>query len=388
VTTRSRTIVLLALLLLPFSVSAKQETVWSFVDSVNPPGDWEGKGLDSAQMTDVGLLVQTEHEGQLARDTKWAHGVDTLRVTYASETPTTMQFRWHARGTPPSHMVVLPVGLEQTSIPLTLDLDLTQFDQWDRHTPRVALAFEPGATVVVRALAFTGYNVFEKARTAWSSLWEFDDLRAYSINFLWGPQMTYNPIARAEIFRHFPPLGNSFNWVAYAVLAVLLAVLFVRYCLAHRNMGAVRREIAAICAIFAVFWVFLDVRMGLEIMKYLRDDYVAYFSQPPERKEFRDRGHFHTFVGSVDPLLKAERRYVFLAPSAWPFLGLIRYLTYPSLPTMPGEGQKDVRTWVVFERPDIAVNADGRLTEDGNPISLPGEVIHEFEPGTFLFRTN
>ena len=83
--------------------------------------------------------------------------------------------------------------------------------------------------------------------------------------------------------------------------------------------------------------------------------------------------------------LEDQEKYIFIATHRWPFLGLMRYYTYPNIPVDPLQAE-ETDTWIVYRRPDFTIDARGRLTSDGIAFSSPGKVLHEFEKGTFVFR--
>jgi len=64
----------------------------------------------------------------------------------------------------------------------------------------------------------------------------------------------------------------------------------------------------------------------------------------------------------------------------------MRYQTYPSQPVNPSEGS-GASVWLVYERRDLVVGSGGQIMEDGVPLSPPGQVVHEFMKGTYIFRT-
>jgi hypothetical protein len=64
-------------------------------------------------------------------------------------------------------------------------------------------------------------------------------------------------------------------------------------------------------------------------------------------------------------------------------VGAIRYATYPIVPT---NDFTENDTWVIYDRPDVGVDAHGQLTIDGEALTAPGQVLGTFGPGSFVFR--
>ena len=127
--------------------------------------------------------------------------------------------------------------------------------------------------------------------------------------------------------------------------------------------------------------------MGSEIIAYALHDVASTHVDDPREERFRERAYFPAFLKQVAPLVADRGRYVFLTQYPYPFLGLMRYHTYPSLPVGPEAAVEGLDTWVVFARGDITINAGGQLTSEGKTISPPGDVLLDFGPDSFVFRS-
>jgi hypothetical protein len=134
-----------------------------------------------------------------------------------------------------------------------------------------------------------------------------------------------------------------------------------------------------------VLWIFYDLRMGSEFFGYLAKDYRTYWSQPIGSRTLRERAFFYDFAEQVRRFSVGEDRYVFVSTQPWPYIGILRYLTYPSVPADAEHADGSETAWAIHERPDITLSERGELTENGKVISPQGEIFHEYAPGTFLF---
>ena len=126
--------------------------------------------------------------------------------------------------------------------------------------------------------------------------------------------------------------------------------------------------------------------MGTEIISYAHKDVKTWWSQPYKLKDYRDRGSFAAFSHLVTEYTEGEENYVFVASHGWPYWSTLLYTAYPSLPLRLEEATDDVRTWVIYNRRDISLDDQNRLTLDGEPITPPGDMMLNFEPGSFVFQ--
>ncbi len=138
---------------------------------------------------------------------------------------------------------------------------------------------------------------------------------------------------------------------------------------------------------FAVLWLVFDLRMGLEILSYVRADYATYVSQRPGERSLRNFENFHQVLDRSRPFLAGQSSYMFLSEEGTPYLSHMRYFTYPSVPLPLGEPAEHANIWIVYKRPDISVNDQGELVAKQQVISAPGDVLERFDDSSFLFRT-
>jgi len=378
-----RIVLILAIgVLFPLSASAKQVTSWNFLNG-NVPGQWQVQGISTAEPTERGLIIKTDKGGGMHRATDFNHKVDGIRIVFTSIEKTEAIFRWHENGTPETHMVQLPITFRPGG-KFELEIDLTPFEQWDPRTDIVGFVFPAGTEILIESIDFIDWGLFENIGYAWKTFWKFDKYRAYSINFMWGPLFTYNQFAYEQLWFNSPPRSDSVNRLFYAILIFGLIIVVVQWW----KKKAFQKAVRGFFILFLCLWMIFDLRMGLEYFSYLLHDYVTYISVPPTQQAFRERGSFYALMQGIKPHIQERERYIFFAPIPYPFSGLIRYYTYPILPTLPSEVESGIDTWVVFERADIIVNENRQLVLEDEIISPPGSKIHEFNPGSFVFRAD
>ncbi|MEK7562888.1 MAG: hypothetical protein AAB544_00660 [Patescibacteria group bacterium] len=375
-------LIALALASMPAMVSAKSQTVWSFLGGQVGP-EWRVQGTATTTAEVGGLRIRPETDTKIFREAALPHSADYIEVTYLSLTDNQAILLWHNPGDPAEEIIQLPFLMPRTTVAKTVKLDVGWFDQWVGRPDVVGISLPKGSDVQLMQIAFVRLNPFEKAGALLKSYWTFDRLTPYSINFLWGPIFTPSPVARETLYQILPPHGTYANQVWYVLLLLSATV-----CVVLQWKPKYRRKaLAALGGLFAAVWILSDLRMGTEAMRYALHDIQEYWRKPAAERSFRERADFPVFMKQVQPLVEDRGRYIFLTQYAYPLLGLMRYHTYPSEPVAPETAGEGVDTWVIYERPEISINEEGRLVSEGQPISAPGEILYVMRPGAFVFRT-
>jgi hypothetical protein len=127
----------------------------------------------------------------------------------------------------------------------------------------------------------------------------------------------------------------------------------------------------------------LDVRMGGEFLSWMQHDAKTYSTVHEGLRTFRNRNRFYDFADMAKELVSDRTDYIFFAEREWPYLGNMRYITYPSI---PGNDFDRDDTWVIYRRSDLTVGADGRLMLLDEPVTNPGTVLGQFDENSFVFR--
>jgi len=378
-------VILLGLLLLSAqSAHAVKLTEWNFRGGI--PGRWDVKGLEPTSLDD-GLHIVAPKEGELTRIPGLTHRIDDVIIHASAEVDTQAFLIWHKTGSPRTDLVQLPFVIPGEGEVLTIEFNVSPYPQWDPHTDRIGFAFPKGANVTLESIELVGLSAAERAIVAWQTFWTFDLYRPYTINFLWGPLLTFAPLAKKHMFDQLPPRARSANTIFYALLLIAAVFLIARWHLGGRTPHLKQQGASTFLLCLALVWFVFDARMGLEWFGYFRRDVETYLSKPQGERTFRERKHFYDFVEEAHSYVQDRNRYIFLAQHRWPYLGVIRYLTYPSIPTDPPQAQYNVDTWVVFDRPDVEFS-NRRLVLDGAAVTRPGRMIYEFNEHSFVFRTD
>ncbi|TSC98087.1 MAG: hypothetical protein Greene101449_1014 [Candidatus Peregrinibacteria bacterium Greene1014_49] len=368
---------------MPVAAHAASRTTWSFLGS-QIGSEWRINGKAKTTAEIGGLRIAPEEDTKIFRETQFSHAVDSVEITYLSLQETPSMLLWHRPATPPEEIVQLPFVFTRTMVASTVKLDVRWYKEWTSHPDTVGLVLPKGSDIQILQISFVGLSPLEKTAALLRSYWTFDKFSPYSVNFLWGPILTMSPIARESLYVELPPHGTYAN-----VLWYLLLFGIAIGCIAWGWKELSRRN-AFLCMAVCIgaLWLLSDLRMGLEAVSYARTDLTEYWTQPASERKFRERGDFPVFLSAIQPLLTDRGRYIFLTQFEYPLLGLMRYHTYPSIPVAPEKATEGIDTWVIYERPEISVDAEGRLTAEGKPISLPGTVLFEFRSGAFVFRTH
>ena len=360
-------------------------TTWDFRGG-NVPGSWKVTHLTEAAPSDAGLRLRADRDGSIMTIPVLDHDSQAVALHVLSPRNADIILLWHRRGTPEKEIVQLPVNITGSPEEQKIEISLARYGQWDERPDRFGIGLKAKTEITVGAIELLGWNIFEKFVEAVKSFWNFDDLNPYSINFLWGPILNFNPIARQQQFTMLPPpVGWSFNKVMIPTLAVAGGILGF---LAWRGSAPRRRTMAIFAvSIFAGAWLLWDMRMGLEFLHYAKQDAERFVLRPIGKRSFRTNLEFRDVVESSMPFLIRSKRYAFLSPPSLPFESIMRYLTYPSLPSREGEGLKDVDVWLTFLMPEVTVNETGQLMMNDLVLSKTGHIIRRFVDGSFLFTT-
>lgn len=374
---------------IPSLASAKQETVLNFRQGI--PGTWERGPCLSAQQSPEGFALATTTERcsifHATRDLR--HPIETLSLTVLSPVGTDIIFLWHRRDAPHGNMVELPLVLLPDTAPQTIHLNLPRYPEWDPSTDRIGFALPKNSSFVLQTISFTRWSLWDKAIAALHSFWTFDTFRPYAINFLWGPVIGWNPIWQEQLFTSIPPVGWSASRVFLSLL-LPIGVLCLFFCSRQRfGFSACRSASIFFGTIFVGFWLLFDVRMGLELLSYVKTDWETFLLKPPSERHFRVFENFNAIAEESIPFLITSPQYGFVGPRGAPFGSLLRYFTYPIRPVFPSDPEEQrerPRYWLVAFRNDAWVGSRGELLLGDSLLAGPGTIVKQFGKDAFLFE--
>lgn len=374
------------LLLVASLAHAESVQTWDFRGQM--PGRWDMSGLRTEQ-TQYGLLAQGEKGGFLLRTVALDNGSDVVEVWAAAAARTDAALIWHLAGTPEDVYAQMPFVIPQGSSPQRIDLTPNQYPEWKAaRIDEIGIGFAGEADILLMQMAFHARSLPERALEAWKSLWTFDKFRLYSVNFLWGPLMTFDPVNRARLYQSLPPYGRSVLQLFYPLLALSLLPLAWAFFGKHGRRERLRAGGIAVCA-FAACWILFDARMTAEFASYVAADWRMHILPPAGEKTFRTVENFVDMVEQSKPELEKAGTFAALLPQDYPFLSLLRYHAAPNTFLRESESQSGASLFFVFARPDAGVDELGLLHgKDGKVISRPGNILREFGDGSFLFRTD
>ncbi len=369
-------------LALPIAAFAMQSQTLEFAQG-QLNAKWEGLGAIQMRQVPSGILLSSTGTGKFVTPTALGVFPQTGVLITSAERDTTVYFTWTFTDDPAEIEYAVRIDLSAGSATAT-PFSLADNPYWKKGGKTVGLVLPPGSTLLLHSIELQQLNVAEKTVEAVRSFWTFDSYRPYSINFVWGPEIVTNPIARANLFQNLPPKALSGTYVLNGILvAGLLIIALVLYYKSGGNKK--RRLIHASCILVLAVWILLDLRMGSEFLSWVKADHDAYISAPAGRKTFRERDRFYDFAEFARPYLQDRQSYIFLAQQQWPYLGNLRYLTYPAIPGISIETDD---TWVIYDRPDMDIDAAGQITLDGEAVSTQGTLLGRFDAHSFIFRTD
>jgi hypothetical protein len=367
-----------ALLALPCSALAAQETVWDFTNG-NAPGEWRVTGLSPAPtLGRDGLRIRSSREGRIEHVFAPQHRVDLVTIEYTSMQDAELLFLF-ADG---DKVYQIPVKVYATATPQEVQPPVTNYKAWDPRTEMVGIAVPAGLDLTLQRITVSSVNPVEKVGYVLQGLLKFDTAKPYIINFLWGPRLVFTPAELNDLFVTIPPKAPSVNVLLYGLIVI---VIIVCVAMVRSRKWQVSRACTLCCITVATLWIAYDVRMGSEFMGYLQDDYNMYWSMPPEDRIFRVRGSFNAYAEMMAPILQQVPEYGFVAGDE-NYVDFLRYITYPSLPVRPEAMGTGITLLAVFNRPDALMDADGRLILGTGFQTPPGDVVAVYDLDSFLFR--
>jgi hypothetical protein len=353
------------------------------------PGQWEVQGFTTAETTAEGLRIRTEKDGYLLREVAFDSNADTVRLWVAAPQPMEGLLLWHLRGTGNDQFVRMPFLIQPSDTYVTLQLLPSRYAEWKPgDIDAFGIALPAGAQITLGRIEVESRPMFERFAEAAKSAVTADEFRLYSINFLWGPLVVFNPTARAELYMQMPPYGWSVLRVVYALLA-FAAIPIVLAIMMRWDKRSRLRASAVFAIAFVALWVAFDVRMSAEIVSYAATDWQTYVTRPVPERQLRGHGSIYAVLEQALPILQEDARYAAIINMQDPYEGILRYYSYPTIPLWPGEDLTGVRTFFVYGQPGYRVDDRHRLVSpDGAVLTASGSVVLEFDPTTFIFRTD
>lgn len=373
------------LALIPLSALAKETVTWDFRDS-RVPGQWNIRDVASATATPDGIRLRTDAEGLLWRSTTDVQGIDAVTFVLTSAETIESSLLWRVPGRE-GLLAGLRFTLPEGTTPATISVAPENFPLWNTATDAIGFSLPPGSDVIVQSITLEHWNAWEKLTSRAKSFWTPDEFRPYSINFLWGPLLAVTPYGREQLFDRLPPLAPSAVRVFLGLLVLGACVAVCVAFFARGNERAVRWALKSTGILVITLWLLFDLRMGGEILGYTKKDLRTYVLPPAGEKQLRTHGPFYDVAFRALPELKRESRYALVTESESPVYSNLRYMSYPSLPVLPGGNLDGVNLLFVYDRPDIRVDGGKLMNEDGSVISPSGEVIAQFGSGSFLYRS-
>lgn len=370
-------------LLSPLSLVAMQTQTFDLASGeIN--AQWQGFGPIQLQKQADGILLATGNgTGMLLTTTQTAFLADAATVVASTQEPMNLHFVWIYTEDPESVTYSVPFSLS-SGARRTASFSLANANEWLKNEKKIGLVLPPNTSLLLHRIDFHQWNWFERIAQNISAFWTLDEYRPYSINFTWGPQLASNPIERGELYQTLPPASTSATLVTYQVLLGIL-ILIVAWTYVRPRGNQMEYILKKMSVVLLVAWILFDVRMGSEFLSWVAHDQSTYIGKSVATRTLRDRERFYDFAAFASPFVADRESYIFFAEQPWPYLGLMRYLTYPAIPGIDFE--KD-DTWVIYNRSDIQISPANQLTIDGTAISEPGTLLGRFDSDSFVFRVS
>lgn len=345
---------------------------------------WEGSGPIEMQKSPSGIFLKTlAGTGIFFTTTAPAFSPEAVTITLSAREGASPSFGWTLKDHPLKSTFGIPFTVR--GIPTEhVSLPLSKHEQWNGDPETMGLILPPNTSLILHTLEFYYWSPLDRLKEMLAAFWTFDTYRPYSINFLWGPLLAFNGFERVDLYQVLPPPQVSATFALYGL--VIFSLLGLAGFAKWRVPVGTRKSWVSKRGIILVFcaWLLMDFRMGMEFLSWVRQDYRTYMNASGSERVFRERDRFYDFAAFVRPLVADRPTYVFFGEQEWPYLGNMRYLTYPSI---PGIDYTEDDTWVIYRRPDMVVNAAGQMTIDGEAVSNPGNILGKFDDSSYVFRT-
>lgn len=363
-----------ALAMLPSVSHAETTMTWDFQkpEAVMPVID----GLTTVERTSDGLHIKTFQDGLIGWQNPPLQKTDAVYLYVKNALPAEAAFMWQPKNGAPGDLLQLFFTSPKTETFERVVITPSDYDQWTEKTPVVAFGFPAGTDIVIQKVEWKSWNAGEKIVTAAKSMWTFDVLSQYGINFLWGPLFTTNQATLETIYDGLPPKGVSGMRVVYSVLIAALIIAGIFLLMEQR-----RRAVLTLVATMAGMWWLLDARMGAELLSYAITDLRS--------PEFRTLSDVPSITERTETLLSEHvpSSVVLLEPTGNAYVAHTRLKLYPLGVASYSEALKTEpkRAWLVLHRPDIKVENDMVKTEAGRALSSTGKILERFGDDSFLF---
>ena len=211
---RIRLLSILIGLLLPSIALAVQTTVWDFREK-QVPGSWKVSASLTPQTTDLGLHITAADNGGMQRAYDLGYVADVINLTFGPSVPSDAFLTWSQKNS--TNGFSIPFAISGKNPPETITIPVHQYGEW-HDIDTIGLMFPPGAQVLLQSISLSHWSLWEKMTEAWKTYWTFDTLEPYSINFLWGPMLTFTTPERLSLFQNQPPRSWSAVRIFYFIL--------------------------------------------------------------------------------------------------------------------------------------------------------------------------
>jgi hypothetical protein len=370
-------------LLLPAATHAMEiETLEFAKGQIN--ATWTGKGDIAMEQRDDGVVLHTGNGTGYFLTQNTAFFPEGVTVTATVDVPTQIGFAWILSNESLNQSFELPMFIPAGNAE-QVSLSMASAEQLSGAKRQIGIMVPPNTALLLHRIELYRWNLAEEFMEMVQSFWTFDALRPYSINFVWGPQIAFNTIQRTQLYETLPPASFSGTFAVFAVLLVILIIFFELPFVFGVKQHKIRWIVTRFGIVLLAAWIAFDVRMGSEFLSWVLHDHQTYVAADETTREFRERNRFYDFAETAALYVNDRQSYIFFAEQPWPYLGNMRYISYPSI---PGIDVQHDDTWVIYRRPDMAVNANGQLMNEGEAITSPGKILEQFDETSFIFRTN
>jgi len=345
--------------------------------------EWRGAGDISVEKQADGIWLRSgSSTGMILTDAEPPFFAETALIIASAETPTKVLFIWFYPEKEDGGLTSYYDVNVSSDSENHRTLLLSRHPDWRKEKKTMGFLLPPHSSIVLHRIEFKQWNLWDTVVSALRSVTQLDDYRPYAINFTWGPQLGLNPPEVTELYQNVPPIATSGIWVV--TLFIIFCILL--YLLSRTSYAIWMRKYYSLMTLLWIAcgtWLLLDLYMGVQFLSWVKEDHDAYISGESGFRTFRDRDAFYDFAEFVRPLVTGRERYIFIAETPWPYIGNIRYLTFPSIPAF---NLQEDDTWVIYDRSDITLDSTNQLMMGGDVITNPGEVLGIFDEGSFVFR--
>lgn len=349
---------------------------------------WVLEGLDLSLLNRQGITFRGEAGGTLRSPPLElpASDIRQVKVEIGSTRAMTGAFTWTSTaGGASSSREVMQFPMKQGQNQ-RFTFAVAEMTTWLEEIQELAFTFPDAAEITVYAVSLVARSPLARLRQLWDAYWTLDEFTPATINLLNGPHLVTNPLDLPSFLDTTKVYRSTSAGLLWYIAIGVVALIGIAVSLTTHLRSPLRTFVLPILTTIAVLWVVADVRMGIELLSYAKTDWKTYVRQPQEQRQFRDRERLYDFAEFAGRILPPGITYNLIVPRSWPYVGIIRYATVPSIPVEVQQPDQAISRYWVFYNIDGVATEGGSLLHRGQVLRSSGTLLGFFANGSLIYR--